>query len=183
MPIPNGADRPNLSAPADGRQARVTAREPRIFQGVSELYFAYASNMAAETMTRLCPGHRFAGLAELPDHRLAFTRRSIRTGTGVADIVRDSGCSVWGVLYELDAAMLAALDEKEGNGWAYRRNFVSVRGADGEQRRALAYSVIAREADEVRPSPEYLNGVLGAARERALPEDYAAALAAMWTPL
>jgi gamma-glutamylcyclotransferase len=154
-----------------------------MFQHVSEIYFAYASNMAAETMERLCPGQRFAGLAELPDHRLAFTRRSIRTGTGVADIVRADGQSVWGVLYELDATMLAVLDEKEGNGWAYRRDLVSLRGSLGEERLALAYSVIAKKPDEVRPSPEYLRGVLDAARERLLPEHYVAALAAMWAPL
>ncbi|MHB8234754.1 MAG: gamma-glutamylcyclotransferase family protein, partial [Solirubrobacteraceae bacterium] len=152
-------------------------------QRVSELYFAYASNMASQTMSRLCPGHRFCGVAELPDHRLAFTRRSIRTGTGVADIVSADGQSVWGVLYELDAEMLAVLDEKEGNGWAYRRQLVTVRGADGEQRAALAYSVIAREPDEVGPSPQYLCGVLDAARERRLPEHYVEALSAMWAPL
>jgi gamma-glutamylcyclotransferase (GGCT)/AIG2-like uncharacterized protein YtfP len=150
---------------------------------VSELYFAYASNMASETMERLCPGHRFAGIAELRDHRLAFTRRSIRSGTGVADIVRADGQSVWGVLYELDAAMLAVLDEKEGNGWAYRRDLVSLTDTRGEQLEALAYSVIAKEPDEVRPSPEYLRGVLDAARERLLPEPYIAALAAIWEPL
>jgi gamma-glutamylcyclotransferase (GGCT)/AIG2-like uncharacterized protein YtfP len=154
-----------------------------MFCRVSERYFAYASNMSSETMTRLCPGHRFAGLAELPDHRLSFTRRSIRSGTGVADIVRADGQSVWGVLYDLDAAMLAVLDEKEGNGWAYRRDLVTVRGARDEQRDALAYSVIAKEPDEVRPSADYLRGVLDAARERSLPEHYVDALATMWAPI
>jgi gamma-glutamylcyclotransferase (GGCT)/AIG2-like uncharacterized protein YtfP len=154
-----------------------------MFQRVSELYFAYASNMASGTMTRLCPGHEYAGPAELPDHRLAFTRRSIRTGTGVADIVPASGQGVWGVLYELDAAMLAALDEKEGNGWAYRREQVSVTAADVQGRVAQTYSVIAREPHEVRPSAQYLRAVLDAARERALPGAYISALAAMWAPI
>lgn len=140
--------------------------------------------MAAETMARVCPGHRFVAAAELRGHRLAFTRRSVRTGTGVADIVAAAGHSVWGVLYELDAPMLAALDEKEGNGWAYERRRVKVHAA-GEDRAhdALAYGVIARESDEVRPSQEYLHALLRAARERALPESYVAALAAMWDPL
>lgn len=151
---------------------------------MTDLYFAYASNMAAETMARLCPGHRFAGAAELRGHRLAFTRRSVRTDTGVADIVAASGHSVWGVLYELDAPMLAALDEKEGNGWAYERRRVQVHPGGGDRALgALAYSVIARERAEVRPSREYLYGLLGAARERALPDSHVAALAAMWAPL
>jgi gamma-glutamylcyclotransferase len=151
---------------------------------VTALYFAYGSNMAAETMARLGPGHRFAGAAELRGHRLAFTRRSVRTGTGVADIVPAAERSVWGVLYELDDAMLATLDEKEGNGWAYERRPVQVHCyRDGRGLRALAYHVIARESAEVRPSREYLQGLLGAARERALPDSYVAALAAMWAPL
>lgn len=151
---------------------------------MSDLYFAYGSNMAAETMARLGPGHRFAAAAELRGHRIAFTRRSVRTGTGVADIVAAAGHSVWGVLYELDPPMLAALDEKEGNGWAYERSWVQVH-PDGEDRAcdALAYSVIARESDQVRPSDEYLHALLRAARERALPDSYVTALAAMWHPL
>jgi gamma-glutamylcyclotransferase len=151
---------------------------------MSDLYFAYGSNMAAETMARLCPGHRLATPAELRNHRLAFTRRSVRTGTGVADIVAAAGHSLWGVLYELDAAMLAALDVKEGKGWAYERRPVQVRpDGEGEVLRALAYRVIAREAAEVRPSREYMQGLVDAARERALPDSYVSALAAMWDPL
>ncbi len=144
-------------------------------------YFAYGSNMAAGVMTSLCAGHRFLGIAELPGHRLAFTRRSIRTGTGVADIVPADRQSVWGALYELDDAMLAAIDEKEGNGWAYRRGRVHVRPGGGEATQgAQAYSVIAREQAEVPPSPAYLSGLLDAANERALPDEYIAALAAMF---
>ena len=142
------------------------------------LYFAYASNMAEGVMTRLCPGHCLLGAAELPGHRLAFTRRSIRTASGVADIVRAPGQSAWGALYELDAADLAAIDEKEGNGWAYRRRHVGVRLAAHEhEQQAHAYAVIAPQEIEIRPSPEYLRGLLYAAGERGLPEDYVAELA------
>jgi gamma-glutamyl AIG2-like cyclotransferase len=65
-------------------------------------YFAYGSNMAESVMAAHCSGHRYLGPADLPEHRLAFTRRSVRTLTGVADIVRADGQSVWGALYELD---------------------------------------------------------------------------------
>jgi gamma-glutamylcyclotransferase len=147
-------------------------------------YFAYASNMSADVMARLCPGHRTLGIAELADHRLAFTRRSVRSGTGVADIVPAAARSVWGVLYGLDDAMLAAIDEKEGNGWAYRRSTVHVRPTGGRDAQvAQTYSVIAPERAEVRPSRDYLHRMLDAARERELPEEYLATLAAMWEPL
>jgi gamma-glutamylcyclotransferase (GGCT)/AIG2-like uncharacterized protein YtfP len=141
-------------------------------------YFAYASNMAERVMNELCPGHRCLGAAELPEYRLAFTRRSIRTNTGVADVVHAPGHSVWGVLYELDEAMLAAIDAKEGNGWAYQRREVRVRAdAAGPLLEAQTYAVIAPEEVEVAPSLEYLQGVLDAAELRGLPEDYVAALA------
>jgi gamma-glutamylcyclotransferase (GGCT)/AIG2-like uncharacterized protein YtfP len=147
------------------------------------LYFAYGSNMAEEVMDRLCPGHRFLGAAELLGHRLAFTRRSIRTASGVADIVRADGQSVWGALYELDATQLAPIDEKEGNGWAYERRRIQVRLAcDERELEAHAYAVIAPEDAEIHPSVKYLQGLLDAARERALPEEYVAELAAHCAP-
>ena len=90
-------------------------------------YFAYGSNMAESVMAAHCPGHRYIGPADLPEHRLAFTRRSVRTLTGVADIVRADGQSVWGALYELDESDLLAIDRKEGNGSNYERMQVRVR--------------------------------------------------------
>lgn len=146
---------------------------------VQILYFAYGSNMAEGVMDRLCRGHRFLATAELPGHRLLFTRRSIKTAGGVADIVPAHAHSVWGALYALDATQLAAIDEKEGNGWAYRRLQVRVRlAADERELDAHAYAVIAPEEVEIRPSPQYLQGLLDGARERGLPKGYVAELAA-----
>jgi gamma-glutamylcyclotransferase (GGCT)/AIG2-like uncharacterized protein YtfP len=136
--------------------------------------------MGASAMELACPGHRFLGRAELRDHRLAFTRRSQRTGTGVADVLASPGASVWGALYELDEAHLAALDEKEGNGWAYERKAVRVLGPAGHSAgEALAYVVIRPEPDHVPPSAEYLQALLDGARERGLPGAYTAMLHAI----
>ncbi|HTA36225.1 MAG TPA: gamma-glutamylcyclotransferase family protein [Solirubrobacteraceae bacterium] len=144
---------------------------------MSILYFAYASNMDAAVMERACPGHRVLGVAELRNRRLAFTRRSKRTGTGVADIVAAPGESVWGVLYEIDDSGLAAIDEKEGNGWAYRREALDVLLRDGSvEHTAHAYAVIARDDAHVPPSAEYLGLIRTAARARGLPQSYIDAL-------
>ncbi|HMH47309.1 MAG TPA: gamma-glutamylcyclotransferase family protein [Solirubrobacteraceae bacterium] len=116
-------------------------------------YFAYGSNMAESVMAAHCPGHRYIGLADLPEHRLAFTRRSVRTLTGVADIVRADGQSVWGALYELDESDLRAIDRKEGNGSNYERMQVRVRPAGrGPYADALTYAVIDPLDTEVQPS-------------------------------
>ena len=165
-------------------------------------YFAYGRNMGSEAMRAAGPGHGYVGRAELRGHRLAFTRRSLLTGTGVADIVRAPERSVWGALYELDEAALAAIDAKEGNGWAYERRPVRViatsaggRSAtperagsdvgDGEgveaveQLEAFAYAVIAPDGAHVQPSDEYVAALLRGARERGLPAAYVAELTAL----
>jgi gamma-glutamylcyclotransferase (GGCT)/AIG2-like uncharacterized protein YtfP len=146
----------------------------------STRYFAYGSNMAESVMAAHCPGHRYIGRAELPEHRLAFTRRSVRTLTGVADIVRADGQSVWGALYELGESDLLAIDRKEGNGSNYERMQVRVR-PDGREpySEALTYAVIDPLDTEVQPSPEYLDGLVRAAHARLLPVEYRLALAAL----
>lgn len=156
-------------------------------------YFAYGRNMGSEAMRAAGPGHRYVGRAELRGHRLAFTRRSLRTGTGVADILAAPGRSVWGALYELDEAQLAAIAQKEGSGWAYEPTTVRViaaleprgsateppAGGSAGELEAIAYTVIAPDAEHVPPSAEYLQALLSGARERGLPAPYVAALAAL----
>jgi gamma-glutamylcyclotransferase len=145
-------------------------------------YFAYASNMAHEVMARLCPRHRYLGVACLADHRLAFTRRSAKTGTGVADIVPAPGKTVWGALYEIGNHELDAVDRKEGYGWAYTRVMLPVRlEAGGQERNALTYIVLSKEPLDVPPSRQYLNRVIAAARDRGLPAQYIERLAAVST--
>jgi gamma-glutamylcyclotransferase len=149
---------------------------------MSVTYFAYASNMAHEVMARLCPRHAYLGIARLADYHLAFTRRSLKTGTGVADIVPARGKVVWGVLYEIGNRELDAVDRKEGYGWAYTRVTVPVRlEADGQDRNAVTYVVLSREPTEVPPSRRYLRQVIAAARERGLPAQYVQRLEAVNT--
>jgi gamma-glutamylcyclotransferase (GGCT)/AIG2-like uncharacterized protein YtfP len=151
------------------RMARRKAASP----DVTVNYFAYASNMASDVITRLCPQHRYVGIACLVDHRLAFTRRSVKTGTGVADVVQAPGETIWGVLYELVDDELTALDRKEGYGWAYTRVILPVQlEADGLEYTAVTYTVISKEPTEIPPSRQYLGKVIAAARERELPHQY-----------
>jgi cation transport regulator ChaC len=140
---------------------------------VAVKYFAYGSNMAEAVMTERSSRHRFLGVARLPEHRLMFNRRSVRTGSGVADVVPAAGESVWGVLYELDDPGLAALDSKEGYDWAYVREPLDVElVSDGSRQPAVTYTVKEKEPAEVEPSTEYLEGIISAATERGLPAAY-----------
>jgi gamma-glutamylcyclotransferase (GGCT)/AIG2-like uncharacterized protein YtfP len=131
------------------------------------LLFAYGSNLALDT--------GLVGPAVLPDHRLELNRRSIRWGGGVVDVVPAPGEHVWGALYEVDAAMMDALDRKEGVGIAYRRLEVEVE-LDGTRRGAITYEVIDKEPDAPPATPDYAALVLAGARERGLPGDWLAVL-------
>jgi gamma-glutamylcyclotransferase (GGCT)/AIG2-like uncharacterized protein YtfP len=136
------------------------------------LLFAYGSNLAA---AQIAPEARFLGPAVLADFRLALTRRSIRWGSGVADIVAAPGERVWGAVYELPAEALDEIDRKEGAGFAYRRRKVDV-VLHGERRRAEAYEVIHKDPDVSPATPEYASLVLRGARERGLPDEWLATL-------
>src|SRR5436190_1341322 len=78
------------------------------------LIFAYGSNMDPLQMQQRCPGAEAIGNGILRGHRLCFPRLSERRGCGVASVEPASGNEVWGVVYRLGAADLAALDGFEG---------------------------------------------------------------------
>jgi len=144
------------------------------------LYFAYGSNMDEQQMRAHCPTFRRVDSACLQGHRLAFTRRSIVSGTGVADVVAVADGAVWGVLYELGDGDLEALDRKEGSGLAYAREQKSVALAtDRSARRAILYTVLTKEPSEVPPSREYLERLIAAAEDQGLPGEYIATLRAV----
>ena len=126
--------------------------------------------MSSAELGAWCPAHRVLGPAELPGHRLAFLRRSIRWGAGVVDIVPAPGRSVWGVLYELPLGP-GELDAKEGEGFAYRRRDVEVL-RDGSPFVAVAYEVMEKEPVEVPPRSDYVELLVTGAREHGLPDHY-----------
>ncbi len=147
------------------------------------LYFAYGSNLDGAQMEARCPGHGFRGLARLPGHRLHFPLYSASTWKGaVASLDPCAGSDVWGVLYDLTPAHVAALDCHEGLDRTpprYRRGELTV--VQGEAPVAaftylgLPDAVLA----EPRPSRRYLDAILAGARARGLPPDYLATLEAI----
>ncbi len=85
-------------------------------------YFAYGSNMDPEQMYKRCPDSKKIGPAVLQDHKIAFTRYSLKRKSGVADILVTPGSQVWGILYEVSASDLKSLDRYEGKkANAYKR--------------------------------------------------------------
>lgn len=142
------------------------------------LYFAYGSNMDWDQMRDRCPSARFVGVAKLPDHKLAFSRKSKARGCGVADAVADARSSVWGVVYQIADRDVGRLDAAEGYSPgratnAYRREERHVL-LDGEDAKPLAAAVYFATPEEnpPRPNQAYKAQVLKGANHWHLPQDY-----------
>lgn len=128
------------------------------------LYFAYGANMDAAAMARRCPVSRLIGRGRLDRHRFIIMRE------GYASVVRDPRARVWGVVWELAAADLPALDRYEGiAGGLYVKAHRAV-ATDQGVRRALIYLGCSRAPG--LPRPGYLEAVIGAAGAAQLPDPY-----------
>jgi gamma-glutamylcyclotransferase (GGCT)/AIG2-like uncharacterized protein YtfP len=132
------------------------------------LYFAYGSIMNRAGMAARCPGAHALGLAKLAGWRFVIGRE------GYASIVRTPGGEVVGVLWQLGARDIAALNAYESlDSGLYKRGQVTVR-QDGGAKVAMVY--IARGRKIGRPRPGYLELIVEAARDWRLPADYIRAL-------
>jgi len=138
------------------------------------LIFAYGSNMHPARMQARVPAAVPRGRARLRGHRLVFNKLG-RDGSAKANLVPepDGGeAEVWGVLWELDAAGLAALDPHEGG---YRRVRAEVETDDGACVVVETY-LSERLTNDPVPFDWYLEHVLRGARAHGLPEAWVARL-------
>lgn len=137
------------------------------------LYFAYGSNMDVAAMAARCPASRAVGRAVLPHHRFVIAIQ------GWANVVRQPGAQVWGVLWQLDSADVPALDRYEAvAAGLYRKAFCSVL-VEGRRLRALVYRMDGLRIGH--PRAGYMDGVVAAAAAARLPAAYIATLA-QWQP-
>lgn len=140
---------------------------------MSQLYFAFGSNMSRLTLRDRGVDVNPAGTALLRDHRLAFTLPSKRWTGRAADILPAPGAGVWGVLWEMPEP--DALDPFE---LRYDRSELDVlqfqTGRTGLTQRAFTYKVKPehRATDEAPPSHEYLRRMIEGATHAGLPTYY-----------
>ncbi len=132
------------------------------------LAFAYGSNMDVNAMARRCPRSRPLGAARLARFRLAVMRE------GWLTVVRAPAATVHGLLWDIALADVAALDRYESLGTGlYTKAIAPVVTKDGP-RRALLY--VGANAGPGTPAPDYIAGVIAAARACGLPAEALAAL-------
>ena len=135
------------------------------------LYFAYGSNMSAEGMAGRCPGAKAVGLARLERHRLAVMREGWLTAT------RDPHAAVHGVLWDLALSDMPALDRYEGLAKGLYAKVAQPVVAKGGAKRALVY--FGANSGPGVPRPDYMAGIVAAARAWPLPARGIAALEAL----
>jgi gamma-glutamylcyclotransferase (GGCT)/AIG2-like uncharacterized protein YtfP len=128
------------------------------------LYFAYGVNMDIAEMAKRAPNSRPLGPARLPRHRFIIMKE------GYASILRDPRWAVHGLLWDLALADLRPLDKFEGveRGLYTKINQPVI--VTGGAKRALVY--VGCSAEPGKPRPGYLEGILAAGRDIALPAAY-----------
>jgi len=80
-----------------------------------KLYFAYGSNLCKEQMKIRCPKSRCLEKHYFNDHKLCFCWNGLSTNpNGVANIIKETGSKIPGVIYEISKSDEDELDRKEG---------------------------------------------------------------------
>jgi len=82
-------------------------------------------------MTTRCPQACYLGAGYLSDYRLVFTRFLEKRNRGGADILKQVGSQVWGLLYAITDSDLAKLDANKVYPTVYHRFQVSIVRQEG----------------------------------------------------
>ncbi len=144
------------------------------------LYFAYGSNLDLAQMRARCPSAQFIAIGKLPEHRLAFTRKSINRRCGVADAIPDRANEVWGAVFAIGETEVAQLDKSEGfapgrppekNSYLREERHV---WREGEKEKPLLVSIYLANRHENPPLPNaaYKKLILDGAKFWHLPPHY-----------
>ena len=72
-------------------------------------YFAYTSMIDPDEIARVAPGARFHLIAHLPEAKMLFEMANGRWPGAIPTVVAEEGNSVWGAVFEVTKAQLAAV--------------------------------------------------------------------------
>jgi cation transport regulator ChaC len=137
------------------------------------LHFAYGSNMSRPLMAVRCPQARALGLATLSGWRF------IINSDGLASLVPQKGGRVHGVLWQLSARDVAAINAYEDlASGLYVSRLLPVQVGE---RHANALVYLARRRGKGIPRPAYLQLVIEAALDWNLPQPYIRSIT-RWSP-
>jgi phage replication-related protein YjqB (UPF0714/DUF867 family) len=123
-------------------------------------YFAYGSNLNVTQMARRCPDAIDPRPATLADHDWLINER------GVATVEPLPGAEVHGVLWQISDRDLAVLDSAEGVPVRYRRDWLTVRTAEGPRE---AWVYVDHRVEAGAPREGYLERIIDGAMHHGLP--------------
>jgi len=130
-------------------------------------YFAYASLLDPDRIAAVAPHAEFLFTAHFPETRLAFVD-SGKSG-GLPTLVAESGHTVWGGVFEIPGAEVAALtaaEAAEGRVAGWDQKAVD---REGNKHDCLTFVAKGSPNGNVQPSPDYLDAMITGARHWALP--------------
>ena len=115
-------------------------------------YFAYGSNMDIELFESKYKTAKAVELVYLTNYKLTFDKYSEQDNSVVADVVKENGPKVFGILYRMSITDIPALDKQEG-GYTKERDIVT--DGNGNTHRAYFYSVSNKHNIKSIPSVDY----------------------------
>lgn len=132
----------------------------------STLYFAYGALLDPARIAEIAPGADFKFIAHYPETKLSFVVNG--DSTGMPTLVKESGHTVWGGVFEVPTSEVAALTKAEENeGRAGRFDGKAV-DREGNKYDCLAF--VSEEATgDASPSSDYLESMIKGARHWSLP--------------
>lgn len=128
---------------------------------MADLYFAYGSNMDFRQLTGRGVSFELIGLGILEDYELKFNKiASKRSGAGYANIVKQKGCRVEGLLFLI--ANIEQLDRFEGYPTHYKKEILKIQHSNNVVDATVYVATTDWVSDNLKPERVYLNRLLAA---------------------
>ena len=128
---------------------------------MADLYFAYGSNMDLRQLTKREISFEFIGPGILEDYSLKFNKiASKRTGVGYANIVKQKGSRVEGLLFAI--ANLDQLDRFEGFPIHYKKEILKIQYSNSVADATVYVAAADWVSENLKPERVYLNRLLAA---------------------
>ena len=125
------------------------------------VYFAYGSNMDFKRLEEREVSFEFIGLGILEDYTLKFNKiASKRSGAGYANIVKQKGSRVEGLLFSI--ANIEKLDRFEGYPTHYKKEILKIQHSISVVDATVYVAAADWVSDDLKPERVYLNRLLAA---------------------
>ena len=125
------------------------------------VYFAYGSNMDFNRLEEREVYFELIGLGILEDYTLKFNKiASKRSGAGYANIVKQKGSRVEGLLFSI--ANIDKLDRFEGFPTHYKKETLKIQHANSVVDATVYVAAADWVSDNLKPERVYLNRLLAA---------------------